>query len=408
MDTRLGRSAPIVLSLGLWACGSGELGGTSAGGLAIVDQAPPPAVATEPYAHGLILQNGSSAVRWSLPERDPQLDWLIVDPASGILEGTPSTVVPEPAVFRVRAVDGTRSTERAFVLTVTCREGARLGCAFPAGDVCHGGIAVCQSGGLGTCTDTGAPGTDRAHCGPGCGETCDDLLTNRCDGVCSCGSTGIACGTGTQCCGEGLAAACAQTQTDAHHCGSCLTDCVATEGGRLNVVPGCEAGVCAYACVAPFGDCDRAASNGCETDTESTLAHCGACGRTCTSAPAQEAVTPTCAAGLCLHPCDAGRRNCSPGAASPDFGEDPDGCETVLGTVAQCLGCGDVCPPPAHHGLPTCGASGCGVLCDPGYSACSGQCVDLQNDRAHCGECDTACAPGARCSSGTCCSGMDC
>lgn len=45
----------------------------------------------------------------------------------------------------------------------------------------------------------------------------------------------------------------------------------------------CVSGTCAVAsCSAPWGDCDANSANGCETNTEVTLAHCGACGSGCT------------------------------------------------------------------------------------------------------------------------------
>ena len=66
MVTRARMRTPVALCLGLWACGTAELGGAPGQGLAIVDAAPPPAVATEPYAHELSAENGSGAVRWSI------------------------------------------------------------------------------------------------------------------------------------------------------------------------------------------------------------------------------------------------------------------------------------------------------------------------------------------------------
>ena len=44
--------------------------------------------------------------------------------------------------------------------------------------------------------------------------------------------------------------------------------------------------------------------------------------------------------------------------------------------------------------------------CSTGLTVCGkgafAQCLDLQNDRAHCGTCDNACVPGIACASGTC------
>jgi len=403
MRARTGVRVPIAVCLGILGCGTAEPGSPSGGGLAILDGAPPPAVATEPYGYALTARNAGPALRWSLPERDPELDWLSVDSGSGLLRGTPPTVVLQPAAFRVRATEGASTAEHLFSLTVTCREGAHLACTLPSGDRCHAGIAICAGGRLDRCTDSGAPSSDRARCGQGCTQACDDLLTNRCEGACVCGGTGGACGAGTQCCGDAPAGTCVDTQTSTLHCGTCRTDCTALTGARQNVTPGCERGACVYSCLAPFGDCDGNVANGCETDTGRSLAHCGGCGRACGSGPGQIGVSPSCTAGECVHPCTGTWRNCSPGAASPLFGEDADGCETRLGTVSSCLGCGDACPVPPLHGIPVCTPAGCGVLCDSGFDACGSECVDLSADRFHCGSCTTVCSLGRLCFDGLCC-----
>ena len=406
MRAPTGVRLPIALCLAVLGCSTPEPG--SASGLSIVDSSPPPAVASEPYTHALIALNAGTAVRWSLPERAPELDWLSVDSGSGLLRGTPPTVILEPAAFRVRATEGASTAEHLFSLTVTCREGVHLPCTLPAGDSCHAGIAVCTGGRLDGCTDTGAPSSDRASCGTSCAQACDDLLTNRCQGACVCGATGGACGPGTQCCGDAPGGACADTQTSSLHCGSCRTDCTSLIGARQNVAPGCAAGVCVYACLSSFGDCDDNAGNGCETDTASSLAHCGSCGRACSRGLGQLGVAPTCTGGGCLHPCLVGRRNCSSGVASPLFGEDADGCETVLGSVSSCLDCGDVCPAPPRNGVPVCTPAGCGVHCDVGFDACGSECVDLLTDRYHCGSCDTVCSTGRLCTEGQCCPPAGC
>jgi len=398
---------PVTFCLGGWACGTAEVGSPSGNGLSIVDTAPPPAMAAEPYSHALRVLHASPAVHWSLPERATELDWLSVDPLSGLLRGIPSTVVAAPAAFRVRATDGALSAERSFSLTVTCRDGAHLPCSLALGETCHAGVAVCSSGRLGACGDTGLPSADRRRCGPGCAQACDDLLANRCDGSCVCGDTGGACGPATQCCGEGASGTCVDTQRDNAHCGTCQTDCWATVGARQHVAPTCGAGVCTYGCLPPYGDCNADEADGCETDTATAIDHCGACGRACLSGAGQAGVAATCSSGECLHPCLAGRRNCSPGAPSPLFGEDADGCETTLGTVTSCQSCGDVCATPLD-GAPVCGPSGCAVACDPGYSACGLACVDLALDRNHCGSCSKACTPGTFCMDGTCCPPAGC
>lgn len=45
-------------------------------------------------------------------------------------------------------------------------------------------------------------------------------------------------------------------------------------------------------CATGYGDCDNTAMNGCETDTQTTVEHCGACGRACPSGQG-------CTSGVC-------------------------------------------------------------------------------------------------------------
>jgi hypothetical protein len=89
------------------------------------------------------------------------------------------------------------------------------------------------------------------------------------------------------------------TQTSLAHCGACGRTCPAS----ANATATCAAGACGLTCAAGFADCDGDASNGCEVDTRASVSHCGACGRACAIA---HAVT-RCAAGACgLASCEAG------------------------------------------------------------------------------------------------------
>ena len=89
-----------------------------------------------------------------------------------------------------------------------------------------------------------------------------------------------------------------------------------------------------------------------------------------------------CRTGLCVHECHDDR-DCDHGTCV-DLG-----CSTPVSTEG-----GDA------------GVPGDGSIC----STCGSRCVDLQNDREHCGSCGNACAPGQTCSAGTCadCSGGTC
>lgn len=63
---------------------------------------------------------------------------------------------------------------------------------------------------------------------------------------------------------------------------------------RGNATAACSMGACSYICNTGFGDCDGIATSGCETDTRSAHASCGACGRACASGD-------VCVGGRCQH-----------------------------------------------------------------------------------------------------------
>jgi hypothetical protein len=73
-----------------------------------------------------------------------------------------------------------------------------------------------------------------------------------------------------------------------------------------------------------FGNCDGESSNGCETNTGTSAANCGACGRACGSGQ-------TCADGVCLTPCASGETRCN------------GTCVNLATSNANCGACGNVC-----------------------------------------------------------------
>ncbi|MBX3246614.1 MAG: hypothetical protein KF901_05470 [Myxococcales bacterium] len=82
-------------------------------------------------------------------------------------------------------------------------------------------------------------------------------------------------------------------QSDLDHCGACGRRCVFRNGDGL-----CNAGVCTItSCDEPWDDCDRDASNGCETNTDLSTNHCGTCGNVCRN-PAR-----MCCSGTCQRTC---------------------------------------------------------------------------------------------------------
>ncbi len=78
----------------------------------------------------------------------------------------------------------------------------------------------------------------------------------------------------------------------------------------------------------------------------------------------------------------------------------------VSSDVANCGDCGRACPLPPYSRA-TCVAGACGFACDAPRTDCDGDAAngceaDLASDAAHCGSCETACAPGRACRLGVC------
>lgn len=105
-------------------------------------------------------------------------------------------------------------------------------------------------------------------------------------------------------------------------------------------------------------------------------------------------------------PGDGGALACRPTCASgfADCDGDPaNGCETKLGTVSDCQGCGMRCTSSSF-----CVTGPATAECTPVCTStvCSGECVDLATSAEHCGKCETACPRAAnatgRCVNGSC------
>lgn len=210
------------------------------------------------------------------------------------------------------AFDEGRSRHIVVFLASACRD---LDCA--AGQTCDRGtcrpveVAPCELAGTG-CLDAGLADAAPEACAPGT-ETCDGA-DQDCDGRVD----------------EGF-----DLQADPMHCGACGTVCPTTGDGVARGV--CESGLCAFECRAGFGDCNRDAADGCETDTDSSMMHCGGCGSFCPSAGTFHATDAVCSGGRCLLSCDVDWGDCD--------GDRSTGCETNLRvTRMHCGACGNVCP----------------------------------------------------------------
>ncbi len=194
---------------------------------------------------------------------------------------------------------------------------------------CDKGFDNCNTG------DTGAGYSDGCeanlnenpdHCGA-CDNQCQ---TKNGSGTCDKGSCAIvSCNSGYKDCDMKASNGCeVNTTTDPGNCGGCGNACDAP-----NAVSGCEKSSCTIAsCEGQFRHCVDGA-DGCETDTSSSIQHCGSCTGTCSKAGATSA---SCTNGACDAPvCDSSHLNCD--------GNNANGCETDLTLAANCGACGNAC-----------------------------------------------------------------
>ncbi len=290
----------------------------------------------------------------------------------------------------------------------------------PADQHCVAGMNVCASGCRNddgcAVTPTGDGGTpdggvsvERGRCNVATNSCVQCVINDHCPAGTRCAGNQCvpgcdaarACPTGLTCCDGG----CVDTARNTASCGACGTTCSAA-----NAEPGCFGGVCGVArCTAPFADCDAVAANGCETNTLSTVNHCGGCGVAC---PSRSNATVSCTAGTCAFACDTGFADCD--------GDANNGCEVELATTpSHCGSCANACT--ATAGTSGCAAGACTVAsCDTGFGDCDGNAangceVNLGSSIAHCNACNNACpapAGGAAvcvagvCGLGTCATGF--
>ncbi|MBL8601077.1 MAG: hypothetical protein JNK72_04050 [Myxococcales bacterium] len=251
-------------------------------------------------------------------------------------------------------------------------------------------IAACNAG-FGNCDNNAANGCETnlsstvSACGA-CGRACS--LANATP-ACMSGQCAIgACATGFANCDNNTANGCeTNTNTTPSACGMCGRVCA-----LANATAGCTNGACSVAsCNAGFGNCDNNAANGCETNLNTTTAHCGACGRACGSGQ-------VCSNGTCSNICQTPLTFCS------------GSCVNTASDPAHCGACGTTCPA-VSNGTAACARSACTIgSCNPGFASCDGNnangCeTNLTNTVAHCGACNALCAPAnavAACLGGAC------
>jgi hypothetical protein len=161
-----------------------------------------------------------------------------------------------------------------------------------------------------------------------CGVTCP--ARGNASPVCASGACGYLCGAGFADCDLQAGNGCeVRPATDSNHCGRCGNACPV----RANATATCAAGACGIACNTGFADCNNNPADGCEVDTRTAAASCGACNNAC---PAPANATATCAASACGIACNTGFADCNNNPA--------DGCEVDTRTsAAHCGACGMTC-----------------------------------------------------------------
>lgn len=235
-------------------------------------------------------------------------------------------------------------------------------------DIVHCGecTAPSQCGGAGIANQCGCTPKTCAQLGASCGVVdsgCGDITCGSCAAPDTCGGAGVPNQCGCSCdvpnatttchagvckiedCADGFGDCDSKADTGCEaefakspaHCGSCGNAC-----SFANATASCESGTCKLAaCSGSYGNCDGQESNGCETNLDTALSHCGACASACSLANAAE----SCVGGSCkLGACSSGYGNCD--------GKDSTGCETNLNTnLSHCGACGRTCSGTCANGL---------------------------------------------------------
>jgi hypothetical protein len=244
-------------------------------------------------------------------------------------------------------------------------------------------------------------------------DDCDNSPTNGCERplntLSDCGGCGVMCNLphASESCGTGTCTltACDSGWRDCSTQAGCetqlgtLTDCLGCGDACLNThaTTSCNPTTgCQPVCDTGWKSCDGNRGNGCERNIR-TLTDCGDCDVDCNLANAAE----SCSSGTCtLGTCSTGFGNCDMNAAT--------GCETPLGTLSNCLSCGNSCANP--HGSTSCmGASGCQYMCSTGWDNCDANaangCETSIWSLTDCGQCGRICdEPNSNetCGGGTC------
>lgn len=235
--------------------------------------------------------------------------------------------------------------------------------------------------------------------------TCTDRITNGNESDRDCGGDCDPCDSGDACVVD--------------------DDCRQPDEGVLGLTT-CDDGICRVTCSPGLGDCNMLAADGCETNVNTDLNHCGACEDVCDP----DHAVGRCENGMCGLDTEAPNGGCL-GNWSDCNNDAVDGCEANLGNDPNHCGACATDDPTAtcsdKNGTPTCSTGLCGIDCESGYDDCdqdarnSGCEANLNASILHCGSCDNVCSPppgesascdtslsGDPCISVSCDGGTDC
>lgn len=271
-------------------------------------------------------------------------------------------------------------------------------------------VASCDSG-HGDCDGNPANGcevdtnVDADHCGA-CNRGCSTSHVNQ--RTCAGGRCTSSCDSGWGNCtrpASGNDNGCETNLTNSTaNCGACGSACSTSHSNSQ----ACSGGQCTHACQNGWGDCDGPRSgstdNGCEVNLQTSKDNCGSCGDACSTA---HSTSQTCSSGQCQHTCDGAWRDCDgtkPGATD-------NGCEVDTdSSVANCGACNAACSN-SHVKSRSCSGGTCSPTCDDGFGDCNGPrpgstddgCeLDWSSNDSMCGSCTMGCASNQHCDNSTC------
>lgn len=259
---------------------------------------------------------------------------------------------------------------------------ASSACTSP---VCSAGYGDC-SGGIADGCETNTS-NDGANCG-GCGMACstvgahvtsNNCVNSQCDPKCS--------GSYLSCDGIKANGCEADSTTDEANCGACGTSC--SSGASAHVTSNdCLSSSCSPVCSGTYGDCDASRTNGCEVDTATSASNCGGCGKVCSTAAGAHVTSNACSGSSCQPVCNGLYGDCDNNHLN--------GCEKdVSADINNCGGCGLQCKTLHATSGTSCGGGACNPSCDAGWAKCTTPeqgCVTPLGTTSNCTKCGEVCS----------------